>query len=63
MDQTERVLVEGLSKRSDRQVSGKGEHGISITFTGDETDIGQIVSVRITGQKNNTLLGERIQLA
>ena len=61
VDQTEFVLVEGLSKRSDRQVSGKGGHGISITFPGTEQDIGQIVQVRVTGQKNNTLLGMRIE--
>ena len=57
--QEEKVLVEGLSRRSDRQVSGKGGHGISVTFPGSERDIGQIVPVRITGLKNNTLSAER----
>ncbi|MBR5344533.1 MAG: tRNA (N6-isopentenyl adenosine(37)-C2)-methylthiotransferase MiaB [Clostridia bacterium] len=57
--QEEKVLVEGLSRRSDRQVSGKGGHGISVTFPGNEKDIGQIVPVRITGLKNNTLSAER----
>ena len=55
----EEVLVESLSRRSARQVSGKGRHGISITFPGCEQDIGRVVRVRVTGQKNNTLAGER----
>ena len=57
--QEEDVLAEGLSRRSDRQVSGKGGHGVSITFPGSAADIGQIIRVRITGQKNNTLSAER----
>lgn len=56
----EEVLVEGLSRRSDRQVSGHGRHGVGITLPGNENDIGTIVRVRITAMKNNTLLGERI---
>ena len=56
----EEVLVEGLSRRSDKAVSGHGRHGVSITFPGTEADIGQIVRVRVTAMKNNTLMGERI---
>ena len=56
----EEVLVEGLSRRSDKAVSGHGRHGISITLPGSESDIGEILRVRITGMKNNTLTGERI---
>ncbi|MDY4140590.1 MAG: tRNA (N6-isopentenyl adenosine(37)-C2)-methylthiotransferase MiaB [Eubacteriales bacterium] len=58
--QEEEVLVEGLSRRSDAAVSGKGQHGVSITCPGTEEDIGQIVRVRVTEIKNNTLMGERI---
>ena len=56
----ERVLVEGLSRRSDAEVSGKGLHGVSITLPGGSEDIGRIVPVRVTGQKNNTLTAERL---
>ena len=56
----EEVLVEGLSRRSETAVSGKGRHGISITLPGGETDIGSIVRVRVTEMKNNTLVGERL---
>lgn len=56
----EEVLVEGLSRRSKTAVSGKGLHGVSITLPGTEDDIGQIVHVRVTEIKNNTLMAERI---
>ena len=56
----EEVLVEGLSRRSDKEVYGHGRHGVSITFPGNKKDIGKIVRVRVTAMKNNTLVGERI---
>ena len=56
----EEVLVEGLSKRSRIQVSGKGMHGISVTLDGAPEDVGTIVPCRITDLKNNTLMAERI---
>lgn len=56
----EEVLVEGLSKRSDTAVSGKGRHGVSITLPGSDADVGNIVRVRVTALKNNTLMAERL---
>ena len=56
----EEVLVEGLSRRSDTDVSGHGLHGLSVTFPGTEDDVGEIVRVKIVGAKNNTLTGERL---
>lgn len=56
----EEVLAEGLSRRSDSDMSGKGRHGLSVTLPGSEADVGKILRVRITGLKNNTLMGERI---
>ena len=60
LGQEEEVLVEGLSRRSDRAVSGKGRHGVSITLPGTEANVGQIVRVRVTEIKNNTLMAERL---
>lgn len=57
----EEVLVEGLSRRSDQDVSGHGLHGLSVTFPGTAADVGQIVRVKIVGMKNNTLTGERME--
>ena len=56
----EQVLVEGLSRRSDTAVSGKGMHGVSITVPGTAADVGEILRVRVTAMKNNTLMGERL---
>lgn len=56
----EEVLVESLSRRSSRAVSGKGLHGVSVTFPGSREDIGQIVRIRITECANNTLRGVRL---
>ena len=59
LGQEEEILVEGLSRRSDLEVSGKGRHGVSVTVLGTSADIGRIVRCRVTGLKNNTLTGER----
>jgi len=56
----EEVLVEGLSRRSSKHVSGHGMHGVGITLPGSEEDIGKIIRVRVTAMKNNTLVAERI---
>ena len=56
----EEVLVEGLSRRSNKAVSGHGKHGVGVTLPGTEEDIGKIVRVKITAMKNNTLVGELI---
>ena len=56
----EEALIEGFSRRSTLDVSGKGRHGISITLRGGAEDIGRIVRCRITGLKNNTLTAERV---
>ena len=55
----EEVLIEGFSRRSTLDVSGKGRHGISITVQGGKEDIGTILRCRITGLKNNTLTAEK----
>ena len=57
----EQILTEGISKRSNDAVSGRGKHGVSITVKGSADEIGQLLNVRITGIKNNTLTAERMQ--
>ncbi|MDO4484609.1 MAG: tRNA (N6-isopentenyl adenosine(37)-C2)-methylthiotransferase MiaB [Clostridia bacterium] len=54
------VLVEGISKRSADMVSGKSEHGLSVAFAGTEQDVGEIIRVKITEIRSNTLIGERV---
>ncbi len=57
----EEIFVEGLSKRSESEVSGHGRHGVSVTVPGRGEDIGILLKCRITGLKNNTLTGERMK--
>ena len=57
--ENEQVLVESLSKRDSRQVSGKGMRNITISFSGSEKDIGKIIPVTITSSGVSTLRGER----
>lgn len=55
----EQVLVERVSKRDPRKVSGKGTRSITITLAGTAADIGRIIPVTITSAAANTLRGER----
>lgn len=57
----ESVLVESLSKRDCRQVSGKGTRNITITLDGTAEDIGKVIPVTITSAAVNTLRGERTE--
>ena len=54
---TQRVLVEKLSKKSARQVSGRTENNRWVNFDADESLIGQFVDVVITEALPNSLRG------
>jgi len=54
---TQRVLVEKLSKKSDRQVSGRTENNRWVNFDADATVIGRFVDVVITEALPNSLRG------
>jgi tRNA-2-methylthio-N6-dimethylallyladenosine synthase len=54
---TQRVLVEKLSKKSDRQVSGRTENNRWVNFDADPSVIGQFVDVVITEALPNSLRG------
>ncbi len=60
LGQTEQVLVEGLSKRDEHRVSGKGTRSMTVTFEGTQADIGQIIPVKITSAAANTLRAQRL---
>jgi len=57
------VLVEGVSKKSDEQISGRTENNRVVNFTGDESLIGQFVDVRITEAWSNSLQGELVGIS
>ena len=56
----EYVLAEGLSKRGERSIYGKGRRGITVNFLGSSEDIGRIVRVKITETRASTLRGFKI---
>ena len=53
------VLVEGNSRRSEIQLTGKSGRNINVNFSGDASDVGKIIPVRVTGAGSNTLRGEK----
>ena len=57
--QTVNVLVEGLSRRRETQLTGKSERNINVNFNGCADDIGKMIPVRITDTGSNTLRGEK----
>ena len=59
--QTAHVLVEGVSRRRETQVTGKSERNINVNFNGSAADVGKMINVRITGAGSNTLRGEKVE--
>jgi len=57
---TQRILVEKLSKKSERQVSGRTENMRWVNFDGGQSLIGQFVDVVITEALPNSLRGRLI---
>jgi tRNA-2-methylthio-N6-dimethylallyladenosine synthase len=55
---TQQLLVEGVSKRDENQISGRTENNRIVNFAGSKNLIGQFVDVKITEAKPNSLRGE-----
>ncbi|BCR35661.1 tRNA (N6-isopentenyl adenosine(37)-C2)-methylthiotransferase MiaB [Mariniplasma anaerobium] len=60
LNQTVKVLVDGVSKHNDEVLAGYSEHQKLVNFKGDPSLIGQIVNVKITVAKTWFLLGELV---
>ncbi len=58
MNKTFEVLVEGISKKSDKQVYGRNSQNKVIIFDGDKSFIGKLINVKITNFTQATLFGE-----
>jgi tRNA-2-methylthio-N6-dimethylallyladenosine synthase len=56
---TEEVLVEGPSKQSDRDVTGRTRSNKIVNFEGDLSLVGKLVPVRITKAYPHSLRGEK----
>jgi len=57
---TQSVLVDGVSRKSELQISGRTENNRVVNFAGDKTLIGQFVDVKITEAWTNSLQGEML---
>jgi tRNA-2-methylthio-N6-dimethylallyladenosine synthase len=56
----QKVLVENKAKKDDN-LFGRTENMRNTHFKGDESLIGQIIDVKITGARGNSLMGELVQ--
>ena len=54
----ETVLCEGVSARSERQITGRTQRGITVNFDGSADMVGSVVPVMIIGAGHNTLKGK-----
>lgn len=54
----ENVLCEGVSARSERQITGRTQRGITVNFDGSADMVGSVLPVMITGAGHNTLKGK-----
>jgi tRNA-2-methylthio-N6-dimethylallyladenosine synthase len=57
------VLVDGVSRKSDEQISGRTENNRIVNFTADKELIGEFVDVKITDAWTNSLQGEYVGLS
>ncbi len=57
----QRVLVEGISRKDENEISGRTENNRVVNFPGDASLIGQFVEVRITAAFPNSLRGDLIR--
>ena len=54
---TQRILVEGYSRKSELELSGRTENNRVVNFTGPDSLIGQFALVEITQALNNSMKG------
>jgi len=54
------VLVEEISKKDPKKVTGRTRTNKLVHFPGDESAIGKLVNVKITACRGFTLEGEKV---
>ncbi len=58
---TQRILVEGYSRKSDEELSGRTENNRVVNFVGPDSLIGQFAEVEITQALNNSMKGKLVE--
>ena len=54
----QKVLIEGVSKKDDKQLAGRTENMRVVNFDGNHRLIGQLIDVEITQAVRNSLKGK-----
>ena len=57
---TQRILVEGVSKKDDGELCGRTGNNRMVNFTGSPAKIGHFINVQITAALSHSLRGEII---
>ena len=60
LDKTQKVLVEGFSKKNINQLMGRTNCNRVVNFSGKKNIIGKLVNLKITQVLSNSLKGELI---
>lgn len=60
LETTQTILVDGISRKDPNEITGRTESNRIVNFKGDISLMGQIVPVKITDIKTNSLKGELI---
>jgi len=61
VNSTQRILVEGPSRKNIMELCGRTENNRIVNFEGDHRTIGQFVDVKITDVHANSIRGEFIR--
>lgn len=58
---TQRILIEGYSKKSADELCGRTENNRMVNFIGDSSQIGQFIDIKITAALPHSLRGETLK--
>jgi tRNA-2-methylthio-N6-dimethylallyladenosine synthase len=60
IDNTVKVLIEGVSKKSNAELLGRTEYNEMVVFPGEKKQVGAFTYVKLTSLSGNTFKGEQI---
>ena len=60
IDNTVKVLIEGVSKKSNAELLGRTEYNEMVVFPGEKKQVGAFTYVKLTSVSGNTFKGEQI---
>ena len=60
---TQRILIEGISKKNHGELCGRTDNNRMVNFSGDASEIGNFIDVVITAALSHSLRGEIVRSA